>query len=47
MLARLLLSLSHDWALGVAFADGRVSGNDRRLEEFLDVLWKGLHPREA
>jgi AcrR family transcriptional regulator len=43
VLARLLLSLAHDWALGVAFAHGRVPPNDRRLEEFLDVLWKGLH----
>ncbi len=47
VLARLLLSLAHDWALGVAFAHGNVPRNDRRLEEFLDVLWKGLNRREA
>jgi hypothetical protein len=47
VLARLLLSLAHDWALGVAFAHGKVPRNDRRLEEFLDVLWKGLKRREG
>ncbi len=45
VVARLLLSLAHDWALGVAFAHGRVPQNDRRLEEFLDVLWNGLDRR--
>jgi AcrR family transcriptional regulator len=41
MVARLLLSLAHDWGLGVAFAHGSVS-SDRRLEDFLGVLWEGL-----
>jgi AcrR family transcriptional regulator len=43
MVARLLLSLAHDWGLGVAFAHGSVS-SDRRLEDFLGVLWEGLEP---
>jgi AcrR family transcriptional regulator len=47
VVARLLLSLAHDWALGVAFAHGAVAPNDRRLEEFVDVLWEGLRHREA
>ncbi len=47
VLARLLLSIAHDWALGVAFAHGKVARNDRRLEEFLDVLWKGVHNVEV
>jgi AcrR family transcriptional regulator len=47
VLARLLLSIAHDWALGVAFAHGKVPRNDRRLEEFLDVLWKGVHTGEV
>jgi AcrR family transcriptional regulator len=47
VLARLLLSLAHDWALGLAFAQKKVSRNDRRLEEFLDVLWKGLDRPKA
>ena len=47
VLARLLLSLAHDWGLGVAFAHGKVARNDRRLEEFLDVLWKGVQSPQA
>jgi AcrR family transcriptional regulator len=45
VVARLLLSLAHDWALGVAFAHGNVAPGDRRLEEFLGVLWEGLRYR--
>ncbi len=47
VLARLLLSLAHDWALGVAFAHGNVPRNDRRLDEFLEVLWKGVQRPQA
>ena len=43
--ARLLLSLAHDWGLGVAFSQGSVA-NDRRLHDFLGVLWEGLEPVE-
>jgi AcrR family transcriptional regulator len=45
VVARLLLGLAHDWALGIAFAHGAVAPNDRRLEEFVDVLWEGLRHR--
>jgi AcrR family transcriptional regulator len=45
MVARLILSLAHDWGLGVAFARGAVP-SDRRLEGFLGVLWEGLGPGE-
>jgi AcrR family transcriptional regulator len=47
VVARLLLSLAHDWALGVAFAHGAVAPDDRRLEEFVDVLWEGLRRRKS
>jgi AcrR family transcriptional regulator len=47
VLARLLLSLAHDWALQVALAHGTVAPNDRRLEDYVDVLWKGLRQRQA
>jgi AcrR family transcriptional regulator len=47
VLARLLLSLAHDWALQVALAHGSVAANDRRLEDYVDVLWEGLRPRKA
>jgi AcrR family transcriptional regulator len=45
MVARLLLSLAHDWALGVAFSHGKVPPNDHRLEDFLNVLWEGIRRR--
>jgi AcrR family transcriptional regulator len=47
VVARLLISLAHDWALGVAVAHGTVAAGDRRLEEFLGVLWEGLRHRGA
>jgi AcrR family transcriptional regulator len=47
VVARLLLSLAHDWALQVAIAHGTVAPNHRRLEEFVDALWEGLRCREA
>jgi AcrR family transcriptional regulator len=45
VLARLLLSLAHDWALQAALAHGPVVRNDRRLEDYVDVLWEGLRRR--
>jgi AcrR family transcriptional regulator len=42
VLARLLLSLAHDWALQLSFAHESVAAKDRRLEEYVDVLWDGL-----
>jgi AcrR family transcriptional regulator len=47
VLARLITSLAHDWALQVAFAHGAVTPNDRRLEDFVDALWEGVRHREA
>ena len=47
VVARLLLSLAHDWALGVAFAHGSPAPNDTWLEEVLGVLWQGLRCRKA
>ena len=47
VLARLLLSLAHDWGLQVAFAHGTVAPNDRKLEDYVDVLWEGLRRRQA
>jgi AcrR family transcriptional regulator len=47
VVARLLVSIAHDWALGVALAHGTVASGDRRLEEFLDILWDGLRPRNG
>jgi AcrR family transcriptional regulator len=47
VLARLLLTLAHDWALQRALAHGTVAPNDRRLDDFVDVLWEGLRFRET
>ena len=47
VVARLLLSLAHDWALTLAFAHGSATPDVRRLEEFVDVLWEGLRHRES
>jgi AcrR family transcriptional regulator len=44
VVARLLLSLAHDWALAVAFAHGRMP-DDRRLDDFLDIVWEGLRQK--
>ena len=46
-LSRLLISLAHDWALQIAFAHGTVAPNDRRLDDFVDILWEGLRHREV
>ncbi len=42
VLARLLLSLAHDSALQSAVAHGSAPRNDRALDDYVDVLWKGL-----
>jgi AcrR family transcriptional regulator len=47
VLARLLLSLAHDWALQVAVAHGAIAPDDRRLKDYVDVLWEGLRHRDA
>jgi AcrR family transcriptional regulator len=43
--ARLLLSLAHDWALGLAFQHGEARQCTRDLEEMVDVVWMGLRIR--
>ena len=47
VVARVLLSLAHDWALGISFAHGKVAARDRKLEEFVAVLWVGIRPHDA
>ncbi|HEY2785347.1 MAG TPA: TetR/AcrR family transcriptional regulator [Fimbriiglobus sp.] len=42
--ARLLISLAHDWALGLALRHIPNSRNARDLEEMVDVIWAGLKP---
>jgi AcrR family transcriptional regulator len=44
VLARLLLSLAHDWALQVALAHGSVSPDSRKLDDYVEILWMGLRP---
>ncbi len=46
VLARLVLSLAHDWALGAAFAHKPIAADEKRLEEFVDILWQGLRYRK-
>jgi len=43
--ARLLLSLAHDWALGMALAHGDPARGARGLREMVDVVWEGLRAR--
>jgi AcrR family transcriptional regulator len=40
--ARLLLSLAHDWALGVALSHATSGRRVRELKEMVDVVWEGL-----
>ena len=42
VLARLLLSLAHDWALQTALAHGQVPRNASVIEDYVDLLWTGL-----
>jgi AcrR family transcriptional regulator len=45
VLARLILSLAHDWALEMALAHRTVAPNDRRLDDYVEILWDGLRHR--
>jgi AcrR family transcriptional regulator len=45
--ARLLVSLAHDWALGIAFRRDTPSRRVRELQEMVDVVWEGLRVRET
>ena len=40
--ARLLVSLAHDWALGLAFRHESPAHRVRELKEMVDVVWTGL-----
>jgi AcrR family transcriptional regulator len=43
--ARLFISLAHDWALASVMAHGAPS-RDRELREMVDIVWKGMQPRD-
>lgn len=43
-LARLLVSLAHDWALGLALRHGHASRGTRDLREMVEVVWRGVRP---
>jgi AcrR family transcriptional regulator len=47
VLSRLLISIAHDWALQVALAHGTATPIDRRLDDFVDILWEGLRHRNV
>lgn len=43
--ARLLISLAHDWGLAGAMAGGkRTAVHERELREMVDAVWTGLRP---
>lgn len=42
--AKLLISLAHDWGLAGAMASGRSTNRERELRELVDVVWAGLRP---
>jgi AcrR family transcriptional regulator len=44
VMARVLVSLAHDWALGGVLAPG-VPRRERQLTAMVDVVWKGLRSR--
>jgi AcrR family transcriptional regulator len=44
VVAGLLVSLAHDWALGVAMSGDTSAGRERALRAMTDVLWAGLRP---
>ena len=43
--AQLLVSLAHDWALGVALAHDEPAKRVRELRALVDVVWEGLRPK--
>jgi AcrR family transcriptional regulator len=45
MTARVLVSLAHDWALGIALGHGGSTRAVRDLKEMVDVVWQGLRTR--
>ncbi len=45
VIARLLLSLAHDWALGCVFSSDSPAHRERELKEMVEAVWQGLRPR--
>lgn len=45
VVARVVLSLAHDWALAGAMAGDTSPGRERGLREMVDALWSGLRPK--
>jgi AcrR family transcriptional regulator len=45
--ARLLVSLAHDWALGMVLSPGMCMQGSHELKEMVDVVWEGLRGRRA
>jgi AcrR family transcriptional regulator len=44
VVAGLLVSLAHDWALGVAMSGDTSASRERVLRAMTDVLWAGVRP---
>lgn len=45
--ARLVVSLSHDWALRGVLSPGTPSASDARLIELVELVWHGIRPRRT
>ena len=45
--ARLLVSIAHDWALGMVLSPGTCAEGDHQLRKMVDVVWEGLRGRRA
>jgi hypothetical protein len=46
VVAKLLLSLAHDWALGKALRHATPGKDSRDLTALVDVVWAGLKPKK-
>jgi AcrR family transcriptional regulator len=45
VIARVLVSLAHDWALGGVMSHDNPPHRERALKEMVDVVWEGLQVR--
>jgi AcrR family transcriptional regulator len=45
--ARLLVSIAHDWALGMVLSPENCVQGDQELKKMVDVVWQGLRGRRA
>jgi AcrR family transcriptional regulator len=45
--ARLLVSMAHDWGLGIVFGAVPSPRRDRELREMVDVVWEGLRTHKT